>query len=67
MAGKEPTRRESHVHCPRCKRSRLVEIALKIGSRPVRMRNCSNCDTRWWDSDGEAMPLTGVLQLASSK
>lgn len=55
------------MHCPRCKRSRLVEIALKIGNRPVRMRNCSSCDTRWWDSDGKAMPLTGVLQLASSK
>ena len=55
------------MHCPRCKRSRLVEIVLKIGDRPVRMRNCSGCDTRWWDSEGEALELPGVLELASAK
>ena len=55
------------MHCPRCNRSRLVEIALKVGDRQLRMRNCSNCDTRWWDSEGEALELPGVLELASSK
>lgn len=53
------------MDCPRCKRSRLVEIALKIGTRSVRMRNCSACDSRWWDSDGRALALRNVLDLAS--
>lgn len=55
------------MRCPRCNRSRLVEIALKVGDRPVRMRNCSACDSRWWDSEGRALELTGVLELASSR
>lgn len=52
------------MSCPKCKRSSLTEIALTIGDRPVTMRNCSGCDSRWWDSEGEALLLHGVLELA---
>ncbi|MGH9281659.1 MAG: hypothetical protein ACRD0S_01845 [Acidimicrobiales bacterium] len=52
------------MSCPKCKTSSITAIALNIGDRPVRMRNCSGCDTRWWDSDGESLPLHGVLELA---
>ena len=53
--------------CPRCKTSRLVEIELSIDKRPVTMRSCSRCDTRWWDSEGEPLPLPGVLELAGNR
>lgn len=53
------------MNCPNCKKTRLVEISLKIAGRPMTMRNCSGCDSRWWLSDGEAMHLPGVLALAS--
>ncbi|MGQ0520725.1 MAG: hypothetical protein ACT4PX_06215 [Actinomycetota bacterium] len=52
------------MSCPKCKRSSLTEIALTIGDRPVTMRNCSGCDSRWWASEGEALHLHGVLELA---
>ena len=55
------------MSCPKCKRSTLTEIALKIGDRPVSMRNCSACDSRWWESEGESLRLDGVLQLASRR
>ena len=55
------------MSCPKCNKSTLVEIALTVGKRPVRMRNCSACDSRWWDSDGQALALPGVLELASAK
>jgi transcriptional regulator NrdR family protein len=55
------------MKCPRCKASQLVEIELTVGERAVTMRSCSRCDTRWWDSDGESLPLTGVLQLAGNR
>ena len=55
------------MSCPRCKKSTLVEIALTIGKRPVRMRNCSACDSRWWDTEGEALQLSGILEMAASK
>lgn len=54
-------------HCPRCHAGRLVEIALNVGERKVRMRSCSRCDTRWWDSDGEGLALGGVLELAAAR
>ncbi len=55
------------MSCPNCNGSSLIEIALNIGDHPVRMRNCSGCDSRWWDSDGRALHLHGVLELASRR
>jgi hypothetical protein len=55
------------MSCPKCKRSHLVEIVLNIGERPVTMRNCSSCDSRWWQSQGEALHLPSVLKLASRR
>lgn len=53
--------------CPKCRASRLVEIELSIDDRVVTMRSCSRCDTRWWVSGGETLPLPGVLQLAGNR
>ncbi|HVE47539.1 MAG TPA: hypothetical protein VNA57_12435 [Acidimicrobiales bacterium] len=51
--------------CSRCKTSRVVEIAVTIGERPVMMRSCSVCDTRWWQSEGEELTLPRVLEMAT--
>jgi len=51
--------------CPNCNKTGVVEIMLTISSRPVTMQNCSGCDSRWWKSEGEALPLRRVLALAS--
>jgi transcriptional regulator NrdR family protein len=53
------------MHCPRCRKARLVEITLTVQGASVRMRSCSTCDTRWWDREGEAIDLAGVLDLAT--
>ncbi|MEO7837551.1 MAG: hypothetical protein ABIS21_07930 [Acidimicrobiales bacterium] len=53
--------------CARCKVAQVVEIAVTIGERPVRMRSCSHCDTRWWDSEGENLSLPGVVELATRR
>ena len=55
------------MRCPSCNKSGLVEIALTIANRAVRMRNCSACDSRWWDSEGEPLALPGVLELAATR
>jgi len=55
------------MSCPRCTHGRLVEIGLNVGERRVRMRSCSTCDTRWWDTDGEGVALGGVLELAAAR
>ena len=53
--------------CPRCTHGRLVEIGLNVGERRVTMRSCSQCDTRWWDSDGQGIALDGLLELAAAR
>lgn len=53
------------MSCPKCKKAGLVEISLTIAARSVTMKNCSNCDSRWWQSEGESLHLPGVLALAS--
>lgn len=53
--------------CSRCREGRLVEIGLNVGERRVRMRSCSECDTRWWDSDGTGIALPGLLELATAR
>lgn len=55
------------MSCPKCKRSGLVEISLNIAARSVTMKNCSSCDSRWWQSEGESLHLPGVLALASQR
>jgi transcriptional regulator NrdR family protein len=55
------------MSCPKCKTSTLTVIALNIGEKPITMRNCSGCDTRWWDSEGESLKLPGVLELAARR
>lgn len=38
-----------------------VEIGIMIDGVRLIMRSCSECDTRSWHRDGEAVALDGVL------
>jgi transcriptional regulator NrdR family protein len=49
------------MQCPRCHVSQLVEISLQLQGEPIRMRSCSRCDTRWWETEGASLDLTDVL------
>ena len=51
--------------CPVCRTRQLVEITVTLKKREVTLHSCSNCDTRWWDSDGEQVPIGSLLDLAS--
>lgn len=51
--------------CPHCKKP-IVEIRLRIDDRPVRMRSCSTCEIRWWDSQGEDLDRSDVIDLATT-
>jgi hypothetical protein len=52
------------MDCPVCKTSQMVEIAVELRGRPVTMHACSACDTRWWESEGDRIPLESVYRLA---
>jgi len=53
------------MSCPVCRDKRLVEIQLTLRGSVVTMHSCSHCDTRWWDTDGRRVGLTGVFDLAA--
>lgn len=54
------------MKCPHCRKRRLVEIGLTIGQNRVTMHSCTACTARWWDRDGERIPLSAVKSLATS-
>ena len=46
--------------CPRCQ-TPFVEITITLGAAEATMRSCSQCDRRFWSSEGEHVELDGVL------
>ncbi len=55
------------MKCPRCNKSRLVEIDVTLREQAVTMRSCSYCDSRWWHSQGKSLALPSVLELATTR
>ena len=53
------------MKCPNCRTATLVQIAMRLRDRDVTLHACSNCDTRWWEVDGEVLGLGDVLELAA--
>jgi len=49
--------------CPTCRVVEVSEIHLNLRDRQVTMHACVRCETRWWDQDGEPVPLDHVLAL----
>jgi hypothetical protein len=50
--------------CPKCRGANLVEIHLSLHESRLTMHSCANCETNWWDREGERVPLRQVLTLA---
>ena len=53
------------VKCPRCRSRELVVIEMSVAGEHVVLNSCSACDVRWWEGDGERMPLADLLDLAA--
>jgi len=54
------------MRCPICRSTTLVAIGLQLRGEQVTMRSCSQCDRRWWERNGEALPLPSVLELVAA-
>ncbi|HUQ64485.1 MAG TPA: hypothetical protein VM121_12085 [Acidimicrobiales bacterium] len=50
--------------CPKCRGANLVEIRLTLHENHLTMHSCAECDSRFWDREGEQVPLGQVLSLA---
>ena len=52
------------MNCPVCRTSHMVEISVNLKGRQVSMYACSACETRWWESEGDRIPVENVYELA---
>ena len=54
------------MKCAHCRADVLVEIRVTIAGTQFTMHSCPSCEIRWWDSDGEKVDVTSVLQSVSA-
>jgi DNA-directed RNA polymerase subunit M/transcription elongation factor TFIIS len=51
--------------CTSCGARNVIEIELTLpDGTEVLFCSCHECESRWWNHEGEPMPLDAVLQLA---
>ena len=57
--------REVEVVCSSCGASDAIRIQLTLNDNTeVNFSSCHRCEHRWWDSNGEVLDLTAVLDKA---
>ena len=55
----------SNGTCANCGSTDAIEIKLYFNDETeVHFHSCHRCEHRWWNSDGEVVDLTTVLELA---
>jgi ribosomal protein S27AE len=57
----------SALRCPRCQKSTLVEIHMKIAEREVTFRRCGRCEAQTWETADGPLPLGHVIDMARVK
>ena len=66
MQVRRPRReRGVEVECSSCGASDAIRIRLRLNDETeVNFSSCHRCEHRWWDSNGEVVDLTTVLDKA---
>lgn len=61
--GRESGRRS--LECESCGATTVIEIELTLpDGTEVEFYACHNCETRWWNREGESLELDRVLEMA---
>ncbi len=55
------------TRCPGCGSPELLRLDLTVQNDPMVFTTCSQCETRWWERDGSAVPLRSVLSAVSGR
>ncbi|MGI9665505.1 MAG: hypothetical protein ACR2N2_00150 [Acidimicrobiia bacterium] len=50
--------------CTSCGSESVIQIEMKLpdGSEVV-FNSCHVCENRWWDREGESVPVDGIIDL----
>lgn len=58
---------ETSGTCPTCRDGDLITISMSVGERDLTFTTCHNCEAKWWQRDGEAVPLASVIDAVVKK
>jgi transposase-like protein len=54
--------------CPQCKGENCTEIQIHLtNDDAVQFFSCRRCEAKWWEREGDPIPLDEVLTLAAKK
>lgn len=53
-------------NCPKCNVEDSIEITIDLATdHSVQFFQCRNCEAKWWERDGNPVPLEEVLDLTA--
>ncbi len=47
--------------CPVCDQGDLISISMNVGGADLSFTTCHMCEAKWWNRDGENVPLQNVI------
>ncbi len=57
---------ETGLTCVSCGQRSVIEIEMKLpDGTEVVFCSCHVCEARWWDKEGEAVSVDGIINLVS--
>ena len=52
--------------CTSCGQTSVIEIEMKLpDGTEVVFCSCHVCEARWWDKEGESIPVEAIIDLVS--
>lgn len=59
--------RSSNLMCPTCKQGDLITITMAVSERDLTFTTCHLCEAKWWERDGDLVPLASIIDLVVKK
>jgi uncharacterized protein (DUF983 family) len=57
----------TNLMCPSCGQGELITISMKVSERDLTFTTCHLCEAKWWERDGDQVPLASVIDLVVKK
>ena len=57
----------SNLVCPTCQQGDLITITMAVSERDLTFTTCHLCEAKWWERDGDLVPLASIIDLVVKK
>lgn len=58
---------QTNLECPTCKQGDLITITMSVSERDLTFTTCHLCEAKWWERDGDLVPLASIIDLVVKK